>query len=218
MAKSLVLVGMGPGNGMAQARKFGNEGYKIFMIARNEDKLKSYQEELEKDKIKVEYKVADASDEEHLRIAFKEINLAGNNPDVLIYNASVLTQRPPSRLVPDHVVHDFRINVVGAIIAVQEVLPHMLKKKKGSILITGGGLSINPYYEFSSLGIGKAGIRNYAHSLAQELEGSGIHVATITINGMVKKGTKFDPDKIAEEFWRVHNQKKSDWETEILYE
>ncbi len=218
MPKTLVLVGMGPGNGAALARKFGKEGYKIYMIARNEDKLKKFKSELEAEKIRADYKIADAANEEHLRIAFKHILLEHESPEILIYNASVLSPRIPSRLIPDHVVRDFRTNVVGAIISVQEVLPSMLKKGKGTILITGGGLSINPYFEYASLGIGKSGLRNFTHSLAQELKDTGIHVATVIINGMVKKGSKFDPDKIAEEFWRLHTQKPNDREIEVIYE
>ncbi|MEQ8359882.1 MAG: SDR family NAD(P)-dependent oxidoreductase [Cytophagales bacterium] len=218
MPKTLILVGMGPGNGAALARKFGKEGYKIYMIGRTEEKLAKFKKELEAEKIKADYKVANAGDEEHFRLAFKHIFLEDESPDVLIYNASVLKPRIPSRLIPDHVVRDFRTNVVGAIIAAQEVLPSMKKKKKGTILFTGGGLSINPHFEYSSLAIGKAALRNFTFSLEQEYKDYGIHVATITINGMVKKGTKFDPEKIAEEFWKLHNQKEKDWETEIIFE
>ncbi len=218
MSKTAIIVGMGPGNGVALARKFGKEGYKIYMIGRTEEKLAKYQKDLEAEKIKSDYKVANAADEEHFRLAFKRIFLEHENPDVLIYNASVLSPRVPSRLIPDHVVRDFRTNVIGAIIAAQEVLPSMQKRKKGTILFTGGGLSINPHYEYASLAIGKSALRNFTFSLAQEYKDFGIHVGTVTINGMVKKGSKFDPDKIAEEFWRLHNQKKKDWETEVIFE
>lgn len=218
MPKTAILVGMGPGNGMALARKFGKEGYKIYMISRNEEKLKKYKETLESEKIKADYKIASAADEEHFRLAFKRIFLEHESPEILIYNASVLSPRIPSRLVPDHVVRDLQTNVIGAIVAAQEVLPSMKKKKKGTILITGGGLSINPHYEYSSLAIGKAAIRNFTYSLAQEYKEYGIHVGTVTINGMVKKGSKFDPDKIADEFWKMHKQSKKDWQTEIVFE
>lgn len=43
MAKLCVIVGMGEGNGMSIAKRFGKEGFTIAMIARNEEKLKSYQ-------------------------------------------------------------------------------------------------------------------------------------------------------------------------------
>jgi hypothetical protein len=40
-------------------------------------------------------------------------------------------------------------------------------------------------------------------------------VATITISGMVKPGTHFDPALIADEFWRLFEQKVADWEVEV---
>jgi short-subunit dehydrogenase len=94
----------------------------------------------------------------------------------------------------------------------------MKKKKKGTILFTGGGLSIEPYVDFASLAIGKAGIRNLTYSLAQECEPLGIHVATVTICGMVEKGTKFDPDKISEKFLELHLQKSGKFETEFMFQ
>lgn len=209
---------MGPGNGESIAKRFGREGYKIYMISRNEEKLQKFKDDLEAQKIKADYQVADASNEEHLRVAFKKILLEHPNPAILVYNASVLHPKVPSRLVPDHVIRDFKANVVGAIISAQEVIPSMLKKKSGTILITGGGLAINPYYEFSSLGIGKSALRNFTHSLAQELKGTGVHVATLIINGMIKKGTKFDPDKIADRFWEIQNRKEKDWKVEEIFE
>ena len=44
--KILTIVGMGPGNGMGIARRFGKEGFTIAMISRNEEKLKKLQGEL----------------------------------------------------------------------------------------------------------------------------------------------------------------------------
>jgi hypothetical protein len=67
----------------------------------------------------------------------------------------------------------------------------------------------------ASLGVGKAGIRNLAFSLFAELKDSGIHAATVTICGLVKPGTAFDPDKIAESYWALHAQPPGAFEREI---
>ena len=134
---------------------------------------------------------------------------------MLLYNAAALRKTPPSGLDPETMVEDFRVNVAGALVAVQKVLPSMQEQKKGTILLTGGGLSLNPYYEYASLSVGKAGIRNLTFSLAQELQPHGIKVGTVTIAGFVKKDTHFDPDKIAEEFWKIHASKQG---VEIVYQ
>ena len=88
---------------------------------------------------------------------------------------------------------------------------------KGTILLTGGGLALNPFAEVSSLAIGKAGIRSLAFSLSQELKESGIHVGTVTICGTVEPETHFDPDTIAQSYLALHKQPLTEFETEITY-
>jgi short-subunit dehydrogenase len=93
----------------------------------------------------------------------------------------------------------------------------MKSEKRGTILLTGGGLALHPHPKYSSMAVGKAGIRNLAFSLAAELEPAGIHVATVTISGIVRPGTPFDPDKIAEVYWRLHVQSPGSFQTEIVF-
>jgi hypothetical protein len=45
-----------------------------------------------------------------------------------------------------------------------------------------------------------------------------VHVATVTVAGAVEPGTAFDPDGIADEYWRLHEQAPDAWEREVLYE
>jgi hypothetical protein len=46
---------------------------------------------------------------------------------------------------------------------------------------------------------------------------SGIHVATVTVGGAVAPGGRLDPDRIAEEYWRLHIQRPEAWEHEVLF-
>jgi short-subunit dehydrogenase len=93
----------------------------------------------------------------------------------------------------------------------------MREQKKGTILFTGGGLALNPYPAYASLAIGKAAIRSLAFSLGGELEADNIQVATVTIFGMVKPDTHFDPDLIAEAYWTLHTQPAGERQREIQY-
>ena len=138
--------------------------------------------------------------------------------DVLVYNVSIYREATPAALDAELCVQDFRANVAAALVAVQHVVPPMKEKKKGTILITGGGQALHPLPLLSSLAIGKAGIRNLAWSLHEELKHFGIHAATVTINGQVKQGTKFAPDLICEEFWKLHSQPQGQFEREIIYQ
>jgi len=91
----------------------------------------------------------------------------------------------------------------------------MRAQRKGTIRFTGGGFARYPVMDAASLSIGKAGIRSLAHTLAQEMEGTGIHGATVTIG--VEPGTHFDPELIAQSYLNLHRQAPGTFETEDLY-
>jgi NAD(P)-dependent dehydrogenase (short-subunit alcohol dehydrogenase family) len=70
---------------------------------------------------------------------------------------------------------------------------------------------------FTSLSLGKAGVRALVTLLASEYGPAGIHVATVTVGGAVEPGGRFDPDRIAEEYWRLHVQGPAAWEREVVF-
>lgn len=213
----LTVVGAGPGVGLAVARKFAHEGFRVALVARRADALAEYTAEFGKAGFEAHGFAADAADEHSLRTAFAAIKEKLGAPSVLVYNAAVMKRAPPSQLRADDLVHDFRVNVAGALISAQAVADDMKAAGSGTILLTGGGLALTPMPAVASLGIGKAAIRNLTSSLAGEFEPAGIHVATVTICGFVKPGTHFDPDQIAEAYWTLHAQEKGKWEREITY-
>lgn len=213
----ITIVGAGPGVGLAVARRFAREGFHIALVARRADALAEYTAGLAKDGHQASGFAADAADENSLRRAFGEIKEKMGPTRVLVYNAAVLKMAQPSQLRADDLVHEFRINVAGALVSAQAVLDDMKSAKAGTILLTGGGFALSPMPAFTSLAVGKASIRNLTSSLAGEFEPMGIHVGTVTICGLVKPGTAFDPDKIAEAYWTLHTQEPGKWEREIMF-
>lgn len=216
--KIITIVGMGPGNGMGIARRFGKEGFTVAMISRNEEKLRKLQAELKKDNINAHYFVGDASIEVSLKNSFKKLKERVGNTDVLIYNAARLKMRNILEERFESLVTDFKVNVAGVLTAVQEVLPAMKANKGGTILVTGGHLGIEPHKEFASLSIGKGALINLVKTLAAELTPKNIHVASVIICGLIKpEDEKYNPSAIAENYWKLYTQKKEDFEVEILY-
>lgn len=212
----LLLIGVGPGIGMAVARRFGQAGFDILMIARTADKLTEFEQELAALGINSRGYAVDIADEAAYSALLAQ--LAAEHPDleVLHYNASAYNPAPPSEL-PLAVLHsDFQINTVGALIAVQAFFPAMKIRSGGTIFLTGGGSALKAPPELVSLSIGKAGMRNLALCLADECQPLGIRVATVTVCGMVQPGTPYDPDRIAGEFWRLYQLPRGTWETEVV--
>jgi short-subunit dehydrogenase len=216
--KVCAIVGFGAGVSMGVAKVFGKEGYVLALIARNPAKLEDNAQALRANGYAVHLFAADARDEESLVQTFTQIRTQLGDPEVLIYNAAMSTPGKPSSLDPKLLISDFSVNVAGALIAVQQVIPTMQANRKGTILFTGGGLAFNPFTDVCSLSIGKAGIRSLTFSLAQELASSGIHVGTVTICGTVEPGTHFDPEAIAQSYLALHKQPPDSWDTELIYE
>ena len=204
-----IIVGMGPGMGMALARRFGREGHRLALLARRADALNELATQLESEGLRVQTHAVDASSPSALNQM-----LSSCDPDVLIYNASIFREATPSQLDPEELVSEFRAMAAGFLASAQAVLPSMKARDKGTILLTGGGSALSPFASGASLSVGKAAQRSLLLSLAQELGDTGIHAATVTICGMIQPGTAFDPEKLAEQFWQLHAQPKGAFEVE----
>lgn len=203
---------------MGVAKAFGKEGYTLALLARNPTKLAENAKTLEQEGYTAHTFIADAGDENSLVKAFAQVREQLGDPTVLIYNAAIWKADSISTLTTANLIQDFNVNVTGAIISIQQVLPAMQRQKQGTILLTGGGLALYPNPSLISLGIGKAAIRSLALSLAEDLVIDDIHVATITICGTVEPGTKFDPDAIAESYILLHKQSPENWQAELVYQ
>ncbi len=212
-----VIVGMGPGVSAAVARRFGREGFAIAAVARRSEALDEQIASLAASGVKATGYTADAADPASLRAALETASAAHGTIDVLIYNAAGVRFKPLIELSAEELTADFKVSVAGALTAAQAVLPAMKARGSGTLLFTGGGFAFEPMPQLAVVGVGKAAIRNLVFSLFADLKDTGVHAATVTIAGMVKPGTAFDPDKIADVYWQLHGQTKGQFEREIVF-
>ena len=207
---------MGPGIGMSVAKRFGKAGFEILMVARSVEKLREFEAELQAEGIRARAYTADIAEEETFQALLRHIAAEHADIEILHYNASAYNPATPSQISLPVFMNDLKINVVGAVLAVQAVFGQMKNRGRGVIFFTGGGSAFKAPANLASLGVGKAAIRNLTFSVAEEGLPYGIRTATITISGMVKAGTPFDPDIIAGKFWEVYQRPAGDWETEVV--
>ena len=85
--RHLLLVGAGPGLGMAVARRFANGGYRVTLVARSTDGLGDLASSLNDTGSQIDTIAADASDPEALRARMAELYDEQGAPGVIIYNA-----------------------------------------------------------------------------------------------------------------------------------
>lgn len=217
MSKICVVVGAGPGIGLAVAKRFAKEGFRLVLLSRRKEALQGYVDELVNQGAEAHALTLDAANFQSIQRAFDHIKVEIGDPNVLVYNAAVVKPGVPSELDPTDLMADFQVNVAAALLCAQQVIPRMRERKAGTLLFTGGGLALSPRPEYASLAIGKAGLRNLCQGLAIELEKYNIRVATVTVAGFVKPDTHFDPDLIAEKYWHLHTQPVNDGPVEIVY-
>ncbi|MPZ84727.1 MAG: SDR family NAD(P)-dependent oxidoreductase [Actinophytocola sp.] len=205
-----VVIGAGPGIGRSVARRFAKEGLPVAVMARDKDKLNAVAEAVGAFAVPV-----DVADEEALRGALDVAAAELGPPDAVVYNAAVIQADVPGELSVRQHQEAWTVNVVGALIAAAHVLPGMAGRGHGTFLITGGMPEPKPRYV--SLSLGKAGVRSLVTMLDMEYRSHGVHVATVTVAGVVAPGTAYDPDDIAEQYWRLHTQPRAEWEREYLF-
>src|ERR1700751_5076640 len=201
--RHLMLVGAGPGLGMAIARRFAVGGYRITLVARSADGLRDLAGTLADTGAKVSTVAADASDPDGLGARMTELYLGNGAPGVIVYNA---VMGAPDRLLSSTVAHlqaAYSVDVISAIVVAQVAAPAMLAAGFGTILVTGGGFPHHPSPALATVSLGKAALRSAATMLGTDLEPDGIRVATLTIAGQIAAGTSFDPERIAERYWEV---------------
>jgi NAD(P)-dependent dehydrogenase (short-subunit alcohol dehydrogenase family) len=211
-----IIVGAGPGISLAVARRFGREGWQIALVARRQEALDAYVAELAQQGITALGFTADSSDFDGLKQTLQLIKQQIGAPTVLVYNVMARVAGTPTTQQVEEVMTAMRANLGGAIVATQAVVDHMAEGS--SLLFTGGGLALNPHPNYAGLAVGKAALRNWVYSLAAELKPKGIHAATVTVAGFVKPETPFDPDRIADVFWTLHQQAPDAWQTEVVFD
>ena len=206
------MVGVGPGIGLAVARRFVREGMSAGLIARSDATVKSAAAEFgSADVLPV---TADVTDERVLRAALDRIVEAYGVPDVVVYNAAMIRSDRIGDLTAQQQLDAFAVNVVGAITTAAHLAPAMAERGSGSFLITGGMPVPKP--DYASLSLGKAGVRAVVTLLHQQYGAAGVHAASVTISGGVSPGSLWDPDDIANHYWRLHQQAPAEWIHELI--
>ncbi|GAA2380910.1 SDR family NAD(P)-dependent oxidoreductase [Nonomuraea africana] len=210
-----MIIGAGPGIGQAVARRFAQEGFSIALIARGKSTLEAAAEAVLKHGVQAVTLTADSTDEVALRAALDQAADEIGPPEVVVYNAAIIQADAPGELPAQGHLDAWAVNVVGALTAAAHTAPAMARRGRGSIIITGG--MPEPKRQYVSLSLGKAGVRTLVTLLDQEYGAHGVHVASVTVAGPVAPGTAFDPDDIAEHYWRLHRQPRRRWEQEVVY-
>ncbi len=219
-----VVVGVGPGLGASLARRFA-QGYKVAVMARKADYLRSLAGEIKTAGGEVLEVPTDIGDRAQVEAAFASIRERLGVPEVLLYNAGSGTWGTIAEITPEQYENDWRINAYGAFVSAKAVVPDMITRGRGVILLTGATAGVKAGPKSISFGPAKFAMRGLAQSLARDLGPKGIHVAWINVDGVIdipgRRYPQFEeedmlkPDAIAETYWHLAHQDRSSWTLEL---
>ncbi len=194
----LLVVGAGPGISAATARRLGDGGYAVGLVARREGPLAELGSALRADGVRVEWTTAEAGDPASLTAAVEALTSALGPVDVLLYNVSVGREVSVPDLAAEDLLADLAAGAVGLQTAVRAVLPGMRERGSGTVLVTGSGSADHPIPSVATLGVQKAALRALVEVQARALAPEGVHVSTVTIRGIVgEKDRQVHPDRVA---------------------
>lgn len=225
--KVVFVLGVGPGLGAAVARRFAREGFAVGLLARTAESLAPVEKELGASGARVARALADATNAESVHAGVALVTKELGPPDVFVYNAGAFKMGGILDVSPEEFDECWRANCAGAFYAAREVLPAMLAKKRGTILLTGATASLRGSARFSCLAVGKFGLRALAQSLAREFGPQGIHVAHVVIDGQIDlprtrrmmpgrgDDTFLSPDAIADTYYHLAAQHPTAWTLEV---
>ncbi len=176
--KTVLVTGATAGFGTAIARRFIDEGHRVIATGRREDRLAELQAEFGADKLLT--LTLDARDRKAVEAAFTTLPAPFAEVDVLVNNAGLALGLGPA---PDADLDDWDVmvdtNVKGLLYATRLLLPGMVARNRGHIVMLGSTAGEWPYPGGHVYGATKAFVHQFALNLRADLVGSNVRVTDI---------------------------------------
>lgn len=218
-----VVIGIGPGNGAAIARRFAREGYQLALLSRSTTLSAPLATELGHARAYA----CDATDPDAVTRTLAQVAAELGPVDALAYNAGSGSWGSVEEVSAADLESAWKLNVLGAFAAIRAVLPVMRARGAGSIVFIGATASRRGGAGAAAFAQAKAAQRALAESTARHAWPAGIHVALVIIDGMVdlprtrarmpdKPDAFFvQPDGVADTVYALTQQARSAWSFEV---
>ena len=175
------VVGIGPGNGEALARRFAADGYAVALMARRTELTAKLAGELSLARAYA----CDVADQSSVSSAFERTAADLGDIDVLVFNAGSGVWGTIEDVSPEDFERSWRINALGLFLTAREVIPAMRARGSGAIVVIGATASRRGVAGTAAFAPAKMAQKGLAESMARHLGPAGIHVALIIVDGIV---------------------------------
>jgi 3-oxoacyl-[acyl-carrier protein] reductase len=163
----VLVTGGGRGIGANIARELASAGARVAVSARTKDEVEAVAEEMGGVAV-----VADVSKREDVERMVSDVESELGPIDLLVANAGIGNQDGATWEVDSRDWwHVLEVNVLGVHLSCRAVIPGMLERGSGRIVITGSGAAYLPGSDHTAYPASKAAVCRYGETLANELRG-----------------------------------------------
>lgn len=182
--KVVVITGAGDGLGRQIALDVANDGAKVVLVSRTEEKLKKLKNEILNTGGEAEYYVCDISKLSEVGDISKKILGMYKNVDILINNAGVYFEGSTVDIDENKTKKMIEINTLGTIYVSKAFLPNMMDKNSGQILNVISVAGVEAGEEYTLYTASKFAITGFTEALRKELMKTKIKVSAIYPEGI----------------------------------
>lgn len=162
--KGVVVTGAGGGIGSAIARRFAEEGARVFVTDFHEGRLEAIAMELNAPSY-----LADVRREQEVGAMVDKAIAALGAVDVMCNNAGTITMRSTVELTEEDWDDNIDTNAKGVFLGTRAILPHMLERKQGAIVNTASQAGKRGYKLFTHYCASKAAVIVFSRGVALEV-------------------------------------------------
>ncbi len=193
--KRILLTGATGGVGILVAQLLVSRGAQLALVGRDETKLETLKNSLEKDGAKLCTIVADLNEAgAPQRVADLAIAQLGGL-DVLINNAGILDFIAFETQTPERIDQMIHTNVTALIQLTNAVIPHFLAKKAGHFVFIGSIFGSLGFPHFATYCATKFAVHGFSQALRRELVDNNIGITYVAPRGI--KTPMNDPNTLA---------------------
>ncbi len=176
--KHVVVTGASAGIGESCARKFVAEGAKVSLAARGAEGLERLADSLGRES--AHPIPTDIADIVACRRLIEDAKARFGPVDVLVNNAGFNSRGPLKDVPVDELLQVLHVNLRGPMLLSRLVLPEMIERGSGAIVGVASLAGRLPLEDEAAYCATKFGLRVFSFALAEELEGTGVHVSIVS--------------------------------------
>lgn len=173
------ITGASSGIGRSLARKLALKGDAVAVMARRQPELDALVREIAAAGGRATAIVGDVTDRAAVAAAVRAAEESLGPLDRLIANAGGGKRTPAESFSAADVEEMFRLNVIGVANCIEAVLPGMLARRRGHIVVMGSLAGVAGLPQAAGYCAAKAALRILAESLRAEIAGKGIDVTCL---------------------------------------